>query len=102
MEVAMRVVLVPTLIVSILMTANAFAQGPEGTVPRAATHSATTVQTRLISPERSVGHRGILPGPATRFTPPRMRTRRPVSQKEERIDQIVIAVVALTVLVCAG
>ena len=96
----MRVVLIPTMIVSILMTADAFAQGPGRTVPRAATHSATTVQTRLIRPEPSVGHRGIVP--ATRFTPPRMRTRRPVSQREEGIDQVVIAVVALTVLLCAG
>jgi hypothetical protein len=101
MEVAMRVVLVPTLIVSILMTANAFAQGPPRTAPCTPARSLTTVRAPASAPAPFLRHQGIVQTVAGGGRA-QTRPRQPLSQKEERIDEIVIAVVALAVLLHAG
>ena len=97
----MRVVLVPTLIVSILMTANAFAQGPPRTVPCTPTHSSTAAVRAPASAPPFWRHQGIVQAVAGAVSA-RKHPRQPVSQKEDPIDEFVIAVVALAVLLHAG
>jgi len=100
MEVAMRVAFVPTLIVSILMTADAFAQGPTRTVPCTPTHTSTPVRAPASAPTPFFRHPGIV-GVGAAGVRPQIR-RRPITQPEDRIDEIFIAVFALVVLLHAG
>lgn len=97
----MRVVLVPTLIVSLLMTGNAFAQGPTRTVPCTPTHSLTTVRAPASTPPPFLRHQGIIQAVAAGASA-RKRPRQRLSQKEERIGEIAITVFVLVALLHAG
>ena len=97
----MRVVPVSTLMVSILMAGNACAQGLPRTVPCTPTHSLTTVRAPASAATPFLRHQGIVQAVAGGVSAQKHR-RRLLSPKEDRIDEIVIAVVALAVLLHAG
>ena len=97
----MRIVLVPTLIVSILMTAPAFAQGPVQARPSVPRLLPTAVQTPAAAREPSLRFPRTVPAGGTGMTP-WQPARRPVGEHDDLVTGIVTAVVATVVLLLAG
>jgi hypothetical protein len=84
-----------------LMTANVFARGPARTWPSAPARAPRATQTQASAPASCVRLPATVPASATRVRS-QTRPQRRVSQNEDLVDEIIIAVMSLAALLYAG